>query len=286
MNSQPQTLTLVAADGYRLGARLYQPARPVGAVLIAPAMGVPQGYYQAFARWLCEQGHVVLTFDYRGMGESRRGPLRQLKADVFTWARQDAGAALDALAAAAPRLPLTWIGHSLGGQIPPFVPGRERLARIVTVATGSGYWKENSPELRRRVWLLWFGVAPLTLPLFGYFPGRRFGMVGDLPRGVMTQWRQWCLHPDYAVSEGEAVRAQYAAVTTPIVSLSFTDDEFMSDRNIQSIHGFYSSAPRTMTRLAPTELGLPRIGHFGFFKEGLQEALWRPYVLPALAPAA
>lgn len=283
MSSQPQTLSLVAADGYRLSARLYTPARLSGAVLIAPAMGVPQGYYQTFARWLCEQGYAVLTFDYRGIGESRQGSLRQLRADIFTWARLDAGAALDALAAAAPQVPLTWVGHSLGGQIPPFVPGRERLDRIVTVATGSGYWKENSPELRRRVWLLWFGLAPLTVPLFGYFPGRRFGMVGDLPKGVITQWRRWCLHPDYAVSEGEAVRAQYAAVKTPIVSLSFTDDEFMSDRNVQSIHGFYSGAPRTMTRLAPAKVGLSRIGHFGFFKDGLQEALWRPYVLPALA---
>ena len=42
------------------------------------------------------------------------------------------------------------------------------------------------------------------------------------------------------------MRRQYAAVTTPIVSLSFTDDEFMSARNTESLHGFYTGAQRTM----------------------------------------
>lgn len=73
--------------------------------------------------------------------------------------------------------------------------------------------------------------------------------VGDLPKGVMAQWRRWCLDPEYAVgAEGEAVRAEYAAVRAPIVSISFSDDEMMSARNIESIHSFYSGAPRSRPR--------------------------------------
>jgi predicted alpha/beta hydrolase len=122
------------------------------------------------------------------------------------------------------------------------------------------------------------------LPLVGYFPGRRLRLVGDLPRAVMAQWRRWCLHPQYAIGvEGEAVRAQFASLTTPIVSLSFTDDEFMSARNIESLHDFFSAAPKQMIRLTPAEVGEPRIGHFGFFRARLKETLWRPYLLPALA---
>ena len=108
-------------------------------------------------------------------------------------------------------------------------------------------------------------------------------MVGDVPRGVMAQWRRWCLDPGYAAgAEGEAARAAYAAVTAPIVSLSFTDDEFMSRENIASLHGFYTGAPRVMTRLAPGEIGVPRVGHFGFFRPRSRETLWEPYLLPAL----
>lgn len=282
-----QAERLLTADATPLAARLFPAARPAqGAVLVVPAMGVPQAFYAPLASWLAGRGFHVLTFDYRGIGDSAQGPLRKVAADVMTWAREDAAAALARLAAHAGNLPLTWVGHSLGGQILPFVPGRERVARMVTVATGSGYWRENSPELRRRVWLLWYVVAPLTMPLFGYFPGRRFNMVGDLPRGVMTQWRRWCLHPEYAAGvEGEAVRAQYAAVTTPITSLSFTDDEFMSARNTASIHGFYTAAPRTMLRLEPRREGLRRVGHFGFFRREMQQPLWERHLLPALATA-
>lgn len=265
-------------------ARFFAPARePRAGVLVVPAMGVTQIYYAPFAQWLAAQGYLVATFDYRGVGQSRHGSLRKLSADILDWARLDCAAMIDALAVRAPGRPLHWVGHSLGGQILPFVPNRERIARVVTVATGSGYWRENTASLRRVSWWLWFFVAPLSVRLFGYFPGKRLRKVGDLPRGVMEQWRRWCLDPEYAVGvEGDKARALYAAVQTPIVSLSFTDDEFMSLRNTESIHGQYANAHRTMKRIAPKEIGEKRIGHFGFFRPKFECSLWREYLLPEL----
>lgn len=276
--------TVTCADDTPLVARFYAPAGPArGAVLIVGAMGVPQRFYQAFASWLAGAGFHAVTFDFRGMGLSRAGSLRDVKADIVTWAEQDTQAVLRALAQAAPGLPITWIGHSLGGQIVPFIRDRTGVAKIVTIATGSGYWRENTPALRRKVWLMWFGAVPVMTPLFGYFPGKRLGMVGDLPRGVIRQWRAWCLDPDYAISEGDAVRALYAGVTTPITALSFTDDEMMSEANTRSIHGFYTGAPVTVHRIAPADLGVPRIGHFGCFRGELRAPLWDARVRPELA---
>jgi predicted alpha/beta hydrolase len=92
---------------------------------------------------------------------------------------------------------------------------------------------------------------------------------------VMAQWRRWCLHRDYLLGEGgEARRARYAGITTPILSLSFTDDEFMSLRNTESIHGFYVAAPKRMDRIAPADLGVRRIGHFGFFRKPSESTQW------------
>jgi predicted alpha/beta hydrolase len=272
---------LRAPDGTPLAARFYTPAASIarGAALIVPAMGVPQGFYAPFASWLAEQGLHAATFDFRGMGRSRRGPLRDLDADILTWAEQDTSAALRALEARAPGLPVSWIGHSLGGQIVPFVQDRGAVAKIITVATGSGYWRENAAPLRRKIWLFWWVAVPLATPLFGYFPGRRLGMVGDLPRGVIQQWRQWCLDPEYAVgARGEATRALFSSVTTPITAFSFTDDEMMSAENTASIHGFYTGAPKVMRRLSPAEVGVPRIGHFGFFRPEMREPLWEGQV--------
>jgi predicted alpha/beta hydrolase len=266
----PRAFTLSAIDGVALAAHHFAPAADTparGAVLIAPAMGVAQTFYAPFATWLAAHGLHVVTFDFRGVGGSRAVPLRAVTADIIDWARLDATAALRALQDLAPALPITWIGHSLGGQIVPFVPDHRELAKIITIAAGSGYWRENTAALRRKVWLLWYVTGPVFTSLFGYFPGKRLRMVGDLPAGVLRQWRRWCLDPNYAVGvEGPAVADLFARVTTPITSLSFTDDEMMSLRNTESLHGFYTRAPVTFRRVSPDSLALPRIGHFGWFR--------------------
>lgn len=277
-------------DGVALAARVYEPLVAIrGGVLIAPAMAVPQRYYEPFAQYLTEHGFVVLTFDYRGLGESRpRGSsLRKVDADIVTWAELDLAAALSELKRRVGQRPVTWIGHSLGGQVLPLVPNHHLIDKVVTVATGSGYWRQNAKPLRRKVPLFWFGFVPALTPLFGYFPGARLGMVGDLPRGVIRQWRQWCLHPDYLVGVmGDTMRQRYAAFSIPMTSLSASDDEMMSAENVASIHGFYVGATPKMVRLVPGELGLERIGHFGFFKASMREAIWDRHLLPELVGRA
>jgi predicted alpha/beta hydrolase len=270
--------------GYDVVATFFHPDGPAKAlVLIVPAMGVAQKFYARLAAWLSAQGYLAATFDFVGIGCSRPADLRALKVDITDWARFDCAAMVDALTGAAPGRPLFWLGHSLGGQILGLVPNRQRIAKVVTIACGSGYWLENTPALRWRAWWLWYFAAPMATRLCGYFPGKRLRKVGDLPRGVIEQWRRWCLHPDYAVGvEGPALRAQFAAMRTPITSLSFVDDEFMSARNTESLHGFYLGAPRTMKRIAPTDVGAKKIGHFGFFNAQFQDSLWRFYLLPEL----
>ncbi|CAM2009698.1 alpha/beta hydrolase family protein [Acanthopleuribacter pedis] len=271
-------------DDFPLVARFFEPEQAaVGTIVIAPAMGVGQKFYQDFAEWLQGQNYRVVTFDYRGIGFSRYGSLRGLKADIFTWAQKDCGAVLAEIKRRGYEDPLTWIGHSLGGQILPLVPNHEMVRKMVTVATGSGYWRENSPSLKRMVWWLWYFLVPLSLPLFGYFPGKRFRKVGDLPKGVMAQWRRWCMNREYSVGvEGDAVRDLYASVQQPITSLSFEDDQYMSLRNTESIHSFYRGSDLCLKRLSPKDTDGQAIGHFGFFRAKFKESLWRAHLLPEL----
>lgn len=282
-------LTFKTDDGFELHGHCYGDAdRAKAGLLIAPAMGVEQRYYAEFAQWMASQGYLVLSFDYRGMGASRpqalNASLRGMEADIHTWAELDAAAALDHLSRRlGDQRPIHWLGHSLGGQILGMVPNRARVSRAITVGCGSGYWRENSVPLRRYVWWIWYVLVPLALPLFGYFPGRKLGKVGDLPRGVMAQWRRWCIHRDYMMGEGgAALREQYAALSVPMLSLSFTDDEFMSKQNTESMHSFYSGAQVELRRIVPKDIGERRIGHFGFFRSRFQTSLW-PQVAGFLA---
>ncbi len=273
MPSHP--LDIDTADGTRIAATAHDTAgAPRAVVVIGGAMGVSQDYYAPLARWLAGQRIAVLSFDYRGVGRSRRRPLQRETADVLTWAREDCAAALAAAEARWPGVPLHWLGHSLGAQIVGLVPGHERLAGVLSVAAGSGYWRLNAPRVRLTVWWLWWVVVPLTLKLCGYFPGKRLRKVGDLPAGVMAQWRRWCLHPDYVGGESDSVRAELARVRLPLTVLSMSDDELMTWEGTRSLFGLYRSAPIDYHRVAPSDHGLQRIGHFGFFRDKMRDSLW------------
>ena len=274
-----QSLNLVSSDGPPVAARSFRPAdgSPVlGGVVIGGAMGVRQDYYEPFARWLADQGYVVLTFDYRGVGDSLPlgRSLRGFKADLFAWAR-DFDRVIEALDHEVPALPIYLIGHSLGAQLPGLLAQRHRVAGLISVASGSGYWRDNAPALRRSVLYLWYVLVPIATLLCGYFPGRRLGKVGDLPRGVMLQWRRWCLNPRYHVgAEGAPVRDRFASVRFPLVALSMTDDEMMTERGTRVLIDCYANAPRRIERIAPADVQVPRIGHFGFFRHQFQSSLW------------
>lgn len=278
-----EKMVLQSPDGYPLAVSVFEPkGNRCGAVLIVPAMGVSKSFYAAFAEWLATEGFLVMCFDFRGIGESLKGNLSAVSGDIITWA-EDVGIVLAKLKTVSEDLPINWIGHSLGGQIIPMVPGHEQLEKVFTVAAGSGYWLENSWSLRWRVGLVWFVLVPLLLPIFGYFPGKRLKMIGDLPRGVMRQWRNWCINPQYCVGvEGPEMRKKFSEVSVPIVSISFTDDEMMSASNTNSLHSWYSGAAREMIRVSPKDFGLSRIGHFGFFRHAVKNTLWKQLILPQL----
>ena len=274
-----ETIAFSADEGaVALSGRYHAPqADPKGAVLIAGAMGVKQDYYAEFAHWLAGQGYAALSFDYRGMGESLPvgRSLRGFRADLFDWAR-DIDAAIDALLARHPDAPLYVVGHSLGAQLPGLLRHRDRIAGLVSVAAGSGYWRDNAPQLKRIVLYFWHVLVPLAVAITGYFPGKRIGKVGDLPRGVVLQWRRWCMHPRYHVgAEGDSVCAQFAAARFPIVALSLTDDEMMTERGTRVLIDCYENAPREVQRVAPADVGVSRIGHFGFFRRQFEPTLWR-----------
>ncbi|MGH8224323.1 MAG: alpha/beta hydrolase family protein [Woeseiaceae bacterium] len=238
-------------------------------------MAVAQDFYTEFASWLAERGWDVVTFDLRGTGASAPRTLRGFPADILSWARLDCAAVLDYAQERAGERPVLWIGHSLGGQILAMTPGNESIAAAVTIASGVGYWRENAYPLRRYSWWLWHVIAPVATALCGFFPGRRLRIVGDLPKGVIEQWSRWCRHPEYAVGvEGESMRDEYLKLRLPLLSFSFTDDEYMSERNIAVLHGFYGNARLDMSRIAPAQLGVGRIGHFGFFRPEVGAQLW------------
>lgn len=278
-----KTETLRVDANNTLALRVYEPDGAVRAsIVIGAAMGVRQDFYAAFAAWLARQGFRITTFDYRGHGYSLQGPMRAVRATISDWVH-DYEAVVAAAKAARPGVPLFLIGHSLGAQLPGLMADTSAIDGMLGVAAGSGYWRDTAPRVRRMAPLLWGLIVPVATRLCGYFPGKRLGMIGDLPAGVIRQWRRWCLHPRYGMgAEGAAAERRYAAVGFPILSLALADDELMTLRGIEHLVGFYSQAPTRVETLDPHAVGAGRIGHFGFFRPQFSATLW-PRAVAALA---
>ena len=259
-------ITLTAADGYSIGAVTFGTAgKPV---LIMPATGVPQSYYARFAAYLAERGFSVLTFDYRGIGRSRNGDLRKMAARMRDWALLDAAAALRHLASE-----VLVVGHSFGGQALGLLEAG-RIRGALLVGSQSGYWGNWPPLGRLWMWPTTHLALDGATRLFGYFPGSRLGFGEDLPPGVATEWAAWCRHPTYLVGALGAEDA-YARVHAPLRAYAMTDDAFAPLPAVEALGRLYPNSRWETRRVAPRELGVDSIGHFGFFRDRFRDSLWR-----------
>jgi len=273
-----------ARDGLPLCVRVGEPVAQAGqggalgqahhAVLIAPAMGVPQRFYAAFAAWLQSQGVAVMSFDWRGVGEAAPPSLRGYQASISEWAELDLPAVVDAFCARWPQATRTYLGHSLGGQLFGCLDAPERFHQMLSVASGSGYWRFNAPGARRKAPWLWWLLAPVSIGIAGFFPGKRLRVMANVPAAAMWQWRRWCLHPDYLGAEGADWLARHARVRTPITALILEDDELLSPAGIRDLYRLYPQAPVRFESLGPAQFGLKRIGHLGLFQSPSASTLW------------
>ena len=66
--------TIPATDGFPLAATIYGMGNDV--VVVNAATAVPRQFYEAFAQFVAAHGYTVVTYDYRGIGESRPESLR------------------------------------------------------------------------------------------------------------------------------------------------------------------------------------------------------------------
>jgi predicted alpha/beta hydrolase len=280
--SGPLPITFYASDATPLSGMRFEPSQaPRASVLVAGGLGVPQRVYRPFASWLAQRGFRAMTFDLRGMGASRlpqhRHSLRGLDADMLTWARQDFAAAVDHLIKDDADDHIALVGHSLGMHHAAMTLPRTQslISRAVSVAAGAGYWRDWTAPSRRKAPLMFHLAGPLSIPLFGYFPGKRLGMVADLPAGVMRQWSRWCRHPEFAWgAEPAQVKPSMNGARFSVEAISFTDDEAITEHCARKLMAALPNARSQVHTISPASMGMKRIGHLGAFRPEAAEKLW------------
>ncbi|WP_306566501.1 alpha/beta fold hydrolase [Aquabacterium sp.] len=279
-----ERIEITCADGVRLHGH-FLPANggtPGLPVLLSPATGVRQHFYLRFATWLAAQGHDVLVFDYRGVGLSLHGPLKDCRATLAEWGQQDQVAALEWLAQRTGSEQVLLLGHSAGGQMIGLLPNHRRVARVVGVSASTGWFRGMRLGFRLKARLGLRCLVPLGAWVKGYAPTSAVGLGENLPAGVARQWGQWCAAGGYATN---AIRHQperdfHADVRTPITVLHATDDDIATPTTVADLLRTFPAAPKQTVAIHPAAHGLKQIGHIDWFRASHQ-ALW-PTIAAAL----
>ena len=278
-------ITLPAVDRYSLGATLFLPrGAKRQAVLISSATAVPRKIYRGFAGYLARRGCAVLTYDYRGTGDSRqKSPVNYnqvkslvgFKASMADWAALDATAAVAWMRDRYDDLPLNYVGHSFGGQALGLLANNTEVSRALLVAAQAGYWKlMASPERYRIFALLNFVGIPLT-QLIGYAPGWS-GIGEDLPKGVFQQWTRWVMSKRYLFDDTKLEGLQnFPKYQGAMRALCLSDDPWATRPAVELLcSGFTATKPEILT-ITPADAEAAKIGHLGFFRPEHRDTLWR-----------
>jgi len=278
-------ITVPAADGYKLGATLFLPrGTKRRAALISSATAVQRKIYRGFAGYLARRGFAVLTYDYRGIGGSRQMALEGynkpkslagFKAAMTDWASLDATAAVRWMRERYNALPLSYVGHSFGGQALGLLPNNSEVSRALLIAAQVGYWKLMASPERYRVYAMLNFVGPPLTRLFGYAPGWT-GIGEDLPKGVFLQWARWVNSPRYLLDDPSVTGlANFAKYKGAMRAICMTDDPWATRPAVERLCAAYSSITPEILSVSPRELGVSKIGHLGFFRPEHRDTLWR-----------
>jgi len=285
-----------AADGYLLGGFTWRHAladaqRPV--VIINAATSVRCRHYSRFAAYLFAHGFDVITYDYRGIGESRPAMLKTLQASWTDWGALDFEAILKRAQREFPGQPIDVVGHSFGGCAAGLGASGQVIRRMVTVGAQFAYWRDYAPAQRWRMFAKWHVVMPLLTRFCGYFPGKRLGWLEDTPAGVVHDWStpaaRYEQRPSGRLLVARDASLPFANVRAQVLAISIGDDPYGTVAATERLLDYFTHAAKTHLRIDPQDIGEAQVGHFAFFRSAYQATLW-PIALTwlqsgALAPA-
>ena len=142
----------------------------------------------------------MLVFDFRGIGESLKGPVKHSKASIVQWGQLDIPAAIDALLAKTQTEKVILLGHSAGGQLLGIVPNYAKVEKVVAIAGSTGHVKGLKGRTRLLAPVMFNIIFPLARITKGYGPTQAIGMGENLPKDVAREWAEFCSKPGYIIN--------------------------------------------------------------------------------------
>lgn len=273
-----QNILIEARDGFKLSATIRRPLTEIkGVIQMNCGTGIPQKVYSNLAIYLTQYGYVTVTYDYRGIGNSKPKNLKGFEAKIEDWGILDMTSIFDWIISEFPNEKKIIIGHSMGGQLVGLMDNYQKIDKLVLIASSTGYWKDMSSPYKWLMPPLWFLFIPLTTFIYGYANAKKIRQGENLPKGVAIQWRNWCINPNYFDDHFQKSNTSlfFDKLRIPLKSIQIKDDPIANEITSDKILKYYKIANIEIEKISPEQLGVKKIGHTGFFSRQFKDTLWK-----------
>jgi predicted alpha/beta hydrolase len=164
------------------------------------------------------------------------------------------------------------IGHSAGGNLIGLMPNLSVVDAVVLVGAQLGYWRLWPKSIRHLMAATWYLAVPALSHALGHVPGW-LGAGENWPRGIAVELARWCRHPEYLFGDPSLDTSGYSRFDRRMLAMTFTDDPHATPEASEALLARFPAAQITRRHVAPSEIGVHKIGHFGFFRPYC-EPLW------------
>ncbi len=268
-------INISTEDHYSLSVHIFEPENPGRKVLlINSATGVRQQIYFSFAQYFARNGFTVMTYDYRGIGESKPEKMSGFNASMRIWGTKDYKAITNYIKSKFPDYQKFCLGHSVGALILGMNEDSEMFEEFIFVGTQNAFVGNLKFRTKLEAYLGFGIVQPVSTKLLGYFPASWFGLGESLPSGSAFDWRTLILNKKSTNKLLEKVDDFSRNLTQKVFVIRAEDDGWLTEKGVKSLlENTYPNLKPTYRIIKASESEKGEIGHINFFRS-YNKKLW------------
>ena len=169
-------IVIETEDRFGLKATIYKASKNSiknCTLIINSATGIGRKFYSRYSKYMASNGFDVITYDYRGIAESRPQKLKGFKADFVIWGERDFSSVIKKSKNLLPINKIVVLGHSIGGTIFGMTLDCQEIEAVIMIGAQTSYYKDWPKKHRVKLYLLWHMVMPFLTNLVGYFSWKK-----------------------------------------------------------------------------------------------------------------
>ncbi len=266
----PQQKELITQDGFKIIINEFKPVANIKAnIIISPATGVTQRFYKDLALFLKNKGYNVITFDFRDIGLSKSGRMKDSKASFSIWALKDFKAVFEY---SLKERKTAVIGHSFGALAFTIQENANKALGLYGFGTGTGHSSFMSTTEKIKAFLLWNVIAPPFVALKGFLPGKISGMGSHIPKNVYLEWKKWCHIKGFWLGDASFKHTKHTySIDLPITIVASSDDPWTPIKSSKAYYSLFNNNQTVFKEVKPKN---QKIGHIGYFLKKNREFFW------------